>query len=163
MDRDKEHLNSLSSTMRLYADMRFKQLTLFLAWHTIAGAGIVNYGTDNFVGCFSVRIIIALASIFVIAVIWVMEYSATLFWDRIQKEAPEIWPVPDNRFLKIVNASTVVFTLYTATYLFWRWLSIQWGFNPWISGLLILIGVTFFLFGAISYFHLRHRKQSNKK
>jgi hypothetical protein len=42
-------------------------------------------------------------------------------------------------------------------------LSIQWGFNPWISGLLILIGVTFFLFGAISYFHLRHRKQSNKK
>jgi len=163
MDKNEEHLNRLSSTMRLYADIRFKQLTLFLAWHTIAGAGIVNYGTDKFIGSFSVRVVLSLASIFVIAVIWVMEYSATLFWDKIQKQAPEIWPVPDSRFLKYVNASTMGFSLYAATYLFWCWSSIQWGFNPWISGFLALIGFIFFLFGAVSYYNLRHGNQSNEK
>jgi hypothetical protein len=160
MEKKEEHLNRLSAIMQLYGDMRFKQLTLFLAWHTLAGAGIVNFGNNDFVGSLHVNAILALASILVTAVIWIMEISSTLFWDKMQKEAPEIWPIPDSKIMKIINASTAVFLLYAVNYGFWCWCSIKWDVEPWISYVLGTFGAFIFVFGVISYFNRRLKKQS---
>jgi hypothetical protein len=47
MSNDDARRAELGGNMRFYADMRFKQLTLFLAWLTLAGAGAAQYETQQ--------------------------------------------------------------------------------------------------------------------
>jgi hypothetical protein len=50
MSNDDARRAELGGNMRFYADMRFKQLTLFLAWLTLAGAGAAQYEIQQLIG-----------------------------------------------------------------------------------------------------------------
>lgn len=60
--------------MKFYGDMRFKQLTLLLAWMTIIGVIFSNFNKFNFLQYFELYFLII--SFFVITVLWIMEMSS---------------------------------------------------------------------------------------
>jgi hypothetical protein len=63
-------LSQLAENMRFYGDMRFRQLTLFMAAMTAVAGGIV--------GSIQYRWWIALGGLCITAVIWVMEVRSTI-------------------------------------------------------------------------------------
>ncbi len=160
MDKSEEQLNRLSDTMRLYAEMRFKQLTVFLAWLTLAGAGVVNFQSREFVGPLSLGAVLALATMLVTAVVWVMEVRSTLYWVAIREEEGQLWPRPKKAFLSCLNATNMVVLLYCCNYGFWCWSGFKWGINVWTIGVFAFIGFVIFLFTIINYWSLWFYKES---
>ena len=146
-----ERLSRISATLRFYGEMRFKQLTVFLAWLTLAGAGVVHFGAQEFVGSQSLRAILALATMFVTGVVWVMEVRSTMYWVTIRSEAPEVWPHTKKAFLPAINATNAVFFLYLVNYGFWCWCAFKWNVNFWIFVVFALIGFVIFLFTIVNY------------
>jgi hypothetical protein len=62
-------LSQLAENYRFFGDTRFKQLTLFVAAMSAAGAGVAQYP--------GIRWWIALGALFVTGVMWVAEVRAT--------------------------------------------------------------------------------------
>ncbi len=50
MGNNDKNLDQIAENMRFYTDMRFKQLTLLLAWLTIVAGGVAQYGEKILVG-----------------------------------------------------------------------------------------------------------------
>lgn len=148
---NEERLTRISEILRFYGEMRFKQLTVFLAWLTLASAGAVHFGGLEFVGAQSLRAIVAPATMFVTGVVWVMEVRSTMYFVSIRSEAPEVWPHTKKTFLPAINATNAVFLLYCVNYGFWCWCGFKWNINFWILLVFALAGFVIFLFTVINY------------
>lgn len=75
---DDARLSQLAENMRFYGDMRFKQLTLFMAAMTAVAGGITEAS--------QYRWWIALAGMCIAAVMWVMEVRSTINFSLISCE-----------------------------------------------------------------------------
>jgi len=154
MKDSEEQLSCLSATMRLYADMRFKQLTLLLAWLALTSAAIAHFSDQAFIDSLSLRVVLAVASMVATAVLWVMEVRSTLFWVAIRDKFPELWPRPQNVFLPFLNATNMVFFLYCFSYTFWWWCSLKWDANILLLVGFGVIGCLILVFTVINYWRL---------
>lgn len=141
----------MSETMRLYADMRFKQLTLLLAWLALTSAAIVHFSDQAFIDSLSLRVVLAVASMVVTAILWVMEVKSTLYWAAIRDKFRELWPRPQNVFLSFLNATNMVFFLYCSNYTFWWWCSLKWDANIPVLAVFGAIGCLILVFTVINY------------
>ena len=65
--------DQIAQNMRFYGDMRFKQLTLLLAWFAIAGTGVLQSDGEPIVSDIQLKPLIACASMLVLAILWIME------------------------------------------------------------------------------------------
>ena len=81
---DDTRLSQLAENHRFFGDMRFKQLTLFMAAMTTAAAGVMQFPGH--------RWWIALSALFVTAVMWVIEVRAALNGIAAHKAIPELFP-----------------------------------------------------------------------
>ena len=77
----------IAQNMRYYGEMRFKQLTLLLAWFTVVGAVIFlkNKQIENL--SFSIEIVLANASLLICSVLWIMEIRSTIYWVANREQA----------------------------------------------------------------------------
>jgi len=107
-------LEQQGENYRFYGDMRFKQLTLFMAAMTAAISGIGQANIDQWW--------LALASLSFTAVMWIMEVRSTVnaivIHDAIRKELPQLFP-EQRKFWPFLNASFAVVLLHAAFYMFW--------------------------------------------
>ena len=113
-DKSKE----LVANMRFYGDMRFKQLTLFMAWLTISVGGVAQFGETQIVNGTQLKGVIAVASMLFTAVLWIMEVRSSLYWVAHREEVRDLWPSPGNLRLGWLNATNSVFLLYAACLLY---------------------------------------------
>jgi hypothetical protein len=161
MRNEEARRRQLAENMRFYAEMRFKQLTLLLAWLTVAAAGVAQYGETDLVGGLGVRQVLAPAALLFTAVMWVMEVRAAVYWRVHRDEAGDLWPRPQNDSFSWINASNALLVLHIAIYSFWLWCASAWR-TPrgavWGSALL---GVLLLAFSVRSYW--KYRLQENKQ
>ena len=155
-DKDTEsHQN-----MRFYGDMRFKQLTLYLAWITVAVAGISQFGTDIFLSNASVKLVISFASMLITAVIWIMEISSTKYWVAFKENLSEKTPSSGIK-LKLFTATNATMFLYLVSYLFWFYAACTWDGNTIFLIIYAVIGLSIFIHNVLNYWPLwRHSKPS---
>ena len=159
---DYDHRDQIAQNMRFYGDMRFKQLTLQLAWLTIAGAGISQYGEKLIVSGIKLKLLLASASMLVAAVLWIMEIRSTLYWVAHREAFPMLWPQPKQIKMKWLNASNAALVLYTVIFGFWYWCALQWNcglLGKILGGVLIVV---LLLFSCVNYWHLWSHKESHK-
>lgn len=133
----------MAENFRFYGDMRFKQLSLFMAAMTAAGAGVIQ-ATGN-------RWHIALAALCVTAVMWVVEVRATLNAIAAHDAIPEVFPAQKIRFWPWLNSSWAVLFLHVACYALWLRCVWVWGAGRGPSYTGALVGLTLFVFSVISY------------
>lgn len=154
--------NELYQNMRFYGEMRFKQLTLFLAWLTIAGTGVSQSGEKLILDGASLQLIIGFASMLVTGIIWIMEISSTKYWISHREIQTKKWPA-SNRVWKQLSATNATILFYALTYSFWFYASIIWNGN---CIFLIIYGIVFILliiYTIINYLSIwRHGPNSTK-
>jgi hypothetical protein len=144
-------ISELVKNMRFYADMRFKQLTLLMAWLTIAAAGVATYGQNLLVGNLCVKQALALGSLLFTAVMWVMEVRATLYWKAHRDLVHNFWPRPKDDWFSRINATNALLVLYIAIYAFWLWCAWVWNAPRWATYILIIIGILLLFFSVWKY------------
>lgn len=157
MSTDEVTHTQLAENMRFYADMRFKQLTLLIAWLTLAGAGVAQYGEKLLVGSLCVRQALAVSAVIFVGVLWVMEIRASLYWRAHREKAPELWPRPEKDPLSWVNATNALFLFHIGVYLFWLYCAYMWCVGRLLIAILALIGTMIASFGVYSYRRFRLR------
>jgi len=150
----------IAENLRFYGDMRFKQLTLLMAWLTISGAGVMQSGKVEIVPDLQARVIIAMASIIVGSVLWVMEIRSSLSFVAHRSKFPDLWPRPENVAADQVNATNMVLILYCSHYLAWLWL-----LDNWIESYLLILSLSLFfsylvVFSILSYVPLWQHKEN---
>jgi hypothetical protein len=155
MGGDDTKRSQLAENMRFYADMRFKQLTLLLAWLTIAAAGVAVYGQNLLVGNLCVRQTLALGSLLFTAVMWVMEVRASLYWRANREAAPDLWPRPRNDCFSWINATNALLVLHITIYLFWLWCASAWNAPKLPIWVFISLGILLLIFSLYSYWSNR--------
>jgi hypothetical protein len=108
-------LSQLSENMRFFADMRFKQLTLFMAAMTAVAGGVVESS--------QYRWWIALGGLCITMVIWMMEVRSTMNFITVRDEcgnsAEHLWPRKKPKVFPWLTASRDVLLLYAGFYIFW--------------------------------------------
>lgn len=153
MGKDKEHVNVggpptvFAENMRFYGDMRFKQLSLFLAAMTAAGGGIAQLS--------AYRWWIALAALYVTAVLWVMETRSSLYGIANGKAAAGFWPRPQRMLFPWLSATLVVFFLYVGFYAFWLrciWAWYRCSFTFCVGS---VVGLLLFMYSCVNYWRQR--------
>ncbi len=122
----------IAESLRFYGDMRFKQLTLFMAAMTAAGAGVMQFSLG--------RWWIALAALFVTAVMWVVEVRATLNAIAAHDTIPEVFPKRSAMFWLWLNSSWAVLLLHMACYVVWLYCVGSWA----------LRGASFYIGGGLA-------------
>jgi hypothetical protein len=109
----------IAENMRFFADMRFKQLTLFVAAMTAVAGGIVV--------SMPYRWWIALGGLCITAVMWLMEIRSTINFVTNYNYAPELWPRKKPKLIGWLTASHDVAFLYAGSYLWWLICVKRWG------------------------------------
>ena len=153
-----ERRTQLGENMRFYGDMRFKQLTLLIAWLTLAGAGVAQYGEKVLVGSLCVKQGLALSAVIFVGVLWIMEIQASLFWRAHRDQARDLWPRPDNYPFGWVNSTNALFVLHLVLYVFWLYCAFVWSANLALVEILGVIGVFILVVGVYGYAKNRLRK-----
>lgn len=161
MSQNKIPENQIGENLRFYGDMRFKQLTLLMAWLTVAVAGIVEHGATQLTPSISVRVAIACVSMLFTGVLWVMETRATLYWAACYAKAPEIWPSPRKPFWPLLKATNVVLFLYASVYVFWLWLGLAWDLPLWCDGVLAALLLALIVFSVVNCRRASRERNAN--
>jgi hypothetical protein len=111
---DETRLTQLAENYRFFGDMRFKQLTLFIAAMTAVIGGIFQASTY--------RWWLAVAGLFITGVMWVMEVRSTMnavaIHDALLATNRDFFPT-QRKFWPWLNASFAVLLLHVAFYVFW--------------------------------------------
>lgn len=158
--------NQIGQNMLFYGEMRFKQLTLLLAWLTIAGAGIAQFGPKIIIGSIQLRLLLAVSSMLVVSVLWLMEISSTLYWVANREAYPELWPSPPKtkpeKLVNILNATNAVLVFYIILYWFWFCCAYQWGLSLIFTIIGIILGVILFIYSIIRYIHIWTYKETDR-
>jgi hypothetical protein len=151
----------LVENIRFYGEMRFKQLTLFMAGMTVLGAGVAQYPSSKLFDGLELRIVLAVAAMLFTGVIWIMEVRSTLQAIASREQAKEFWPRPKPKHFGSINATNAVLVLYIVSYGFWFWCAQQWG-TP-LPALLLCgpLGLILLIFSAVSYYPLWTYKESS--
>jgi hypothetical protein len=160
-NQDQGTLSQLAENYRFYGDMRFKQLTLFMAAMSAAIGGVIQ-SPDN-------RWSVGLAALFVTAVMWTMEVRSTVNaianHDALRKEQPSFFPNV-NRFWPWLNASFAVLSLHIAFYGFWLSRIRVWcpvcSISFWIG---VIVGLMLVIFSVGNYWRNRqfwHRQKHSR-
>ena len=139
---DDTKLTQLAENHRFYGDMRFKQLTLFMAAMTTAGAGVIQFPGN--------RWWIALGALFVAAVMWVIEVRAVLNGIAARKAIPEQFPSRPT-FWPWINASWVVLLLHVACYAVWLWCIRIWCPTCCSFYIGVFVGIMLLIFSVVNY------------
>jgi hypothetical protein len=147
----------LAENMRFYADMRFKQLTLFLAGLTLAAGGVAQYGTHQLVRAITIQQAVAVAAALLTAVMWVMELRASIYWRVHREEVPDLWPRPKGDPFALLNATNSLLVLHLTIYSFWLWAGHWWGVSDWLIYPLVALGVLLLTFSATCSWIYRFR------
>lgn len=150
-EKDEQRRQQIAENMRFYGDMRFKQLTLLMAWLTLAGAGVVQYGTAVVTGGTTVRQVLALATVLFTSVLWVMEVRSTVFWVANREAAPDLWPRPVRNAFRFVNATNAVLVLNMTVSVFWLWCAYEWHANMVLTVILTVLVAFLFVFSVYHY------------
>jgi hypothetical protein len=135
-----------AENFRFYGDMRFKQLTLFMAAMTAVGAGVMQFPEN--------RSWIALGGLFVTAVMWVVEVRATLNAIAAHNAIPEVFP-PHRAFMPWLNSSCAVLMLHIVCYGSWLWCVGAWCASPVPLYAGALIGPVLVVFSVVNYWRQR--------
>jgi dipeptide/tripeptide permease len=118
----KEEYKDLSDNMRHYANMRFAQLTIFVA---LTGALIVVNFSKDAPDSHLAKTVLKVAGIFIATMFWIMEERAADYWHHFRKRAVELEDLlgyrqykdrPTRRFLTATNASRAI---YVGVIVFW--------------------------------------------
>lgn len=144
---DHATLAQLGENMRLYVDIRFKQLTLLMAAMTAAGAGVAQYP--------SLRWWLALAGMGFTAVMWVMEVRSTLFSLAVRDAAPQLWPPVRPKIFPWITATLAVLLLHIAFYTSWLWCLRVWCRNCgwfWVG---LGVGLLLVTYSVLNYWPYR--------
>jgi len=132
-------LSQLAENMRFFADMRFKQLTVFMAAMTAVAAGVSQSN--------QYRWWIALGGLWITGVIWVMEIRSTINFIENYEKAKELWPRADSKLFPWLTASHAVLLLYAGFYAFWLCCIKKWGAACGVSFYIgLIVGVALLLF-----------------
>ena len=151
--------DQIAQNMRLYVDLRFKQLTLLIAWIAIIGAGISHFDDKIIVSDFELKLLLAIASMLITAVLWIMEIRSTLYWVAHRNSFPDLWPKPENAKIKWINASNAVLILYISIYFFWFRCTLQWGKSPVEKIVGGVVGISLLILSVINYWPLWKQDQ----
>lgn len=153
--------DQIAQNMRFYGEMRFKQLTLLLAWLSIVGVGVSQqFGEKAIISGIKLKLLLASASMLVVAVLWIMEISATLYWIAHREAFPSLWPQPKRFGINWLNASNAVLLLYIVVFGFWYWCAWQWSCGLLVKILGGLLGVVLLLFSCINYWRIWTHKEA---
>ena len=142
--------SQLAENVRFYGEMRFKQLTLFMAAMTAVAGGIAQFPQN--------RWWIALAGIYVTAVMWVMEVRSSLYGFAALKAAGKLWPSPEPKLFPWLTATLVVSFLYIGFYAFWLACVRLWCRTCASFYLGLVIDVALVAYITVNYWH--HRRVS---
>jgi hypothetical protein len=137
----------IAENFRFYGDMRFKQLSLFMAAMTAAAAGVVQYPPS--------RWWVALGKLYVAAVMWVVETRATLNAIAAHDAIPEVFP-QRKKFWPLLNSSWAVLSLHIAFYALWLLCIRAWAPNCKSFYVGLVGGITLLVFSGRNYW--RHRR-----
>ena len=140
-------LSQLAENHRFFGDMRFKQLTLFMAAMSAAGAGVMQFPGS--------RWWIALGALFVTGVMWVVEVRATLAGIAAHNAIPELFP-SRKIFWPWINSSWAVLSLHIGFYALWLACIRAWGPSASVSFCIgILVGLVLLIFSIVNYCYQR--------
>lgn len=149
--------SQIAENFRFYGDMRFKQLTLFMAAMTAAAAGVLQPS--------QIRWWIALGALYVAAVMWIVEVRSTLTAIAAHDAIPELSTRPDT-FWPLLNSSLAVLSLHIAGYVLWLLCVRAWWHSrvPFYIG--EAIGVGLLVYSGVNYWRHRYfwlaRKRSDR-
>jgi hypothetical protein len=144
---DDTRLSQLAENFRFFGDMRFKQLTLFMAAMSAAGAGVMQFPLS--------RWWIALGALFVTAVMWVVEVRGTLNGIAAHNAVPELFP-SRKIFWPWINSSWAVLSLHIGFYVLWLVCIRAWGPSACVSFCIgILVGLVLSVFSIVNYCYQR--------
>jgi len=144
---DDTRVSQLAEYHRFYGDMRFKQLTLFMAAMSAAGAGVMQFPER--------RWWIALGALFVTGVMWVVEVRATLAGIAAHNAILALFP--DRKiFWPWINSSWAVLSLHMGFYALWLATIRAWGPAACVSFYIgILAGLMLLSFSIVNYCYQR--------
>jgi hypothetical protein len=137
----------IAENFRFYGDMRFKQLTLFMAAMTAVVAGVMQFPCN--------RWWLALGGLFVTAVMWVVEVRATLNAIVAHNAIPEAFPQQQDKFWPWLNSSWSVLLLHIACYGLWLWCVRAWCSSRVLFYVGALAGLMLFVFSVVNYWQQR--------
>ena len=156
MDKN-ERSKELVANMRLYSDMRFKQLTIFMTWLTLSVGGVAQFGDKSIANGLNVNVLIACASLIFISILWIMEIKSTIYWAANREEVRCLWPslnIQYPRYLKFLSffdATNAILVLYTCTLFFWVFCLFNWLDYWWLSFAGIGILIFLIIFTVFNY------------
>jgi hypothetical protein len=134
---DSSVVNQIAENFRFYGDMRFKQLTLFMAAMTAASAGVIQSP--------AYRWWIALGALYFTGVMWVVEVRATLNAIAAHNAIPEVFP-EQKKFWPGLASSFAVLSLHIACFALWLSCVRAWGSGRvcFYIGSAVGLGLTWF-------------------
>ena len=136
-----------AENLRFYGDMRFKQLTLFMAAMTaIAGGILQNQWARSW---------IALAGLCFTGVMWVMEVRSTLYAIAASVPSPHSWPSPRPKLFPWLTASFVVLLLYVGFYMAWLVCLKRWCPTCTTFCVGLVVGAVLLVFSVVNYWAVR--------
>ena len=118
----KEEYKDLSENMRHYANMRFAQLTIFVA---LTGGLIAVLFNKDSLPSLPTKNVLKVVGIFIAVMFWIMEERAADYWHHFRKRAVELEDLlgyrqykgrPTRRLLTATNASRAI---YGGVIVFW--------------------------------------------
>jgi len=151
----------LAENLRFYADMRFKQLTLFVALLSLVAAGIGQFGDQVLFESIKIKEVLAVAAMLFTSVLWIMEVRSSIYWAAHKEKTDDLWCSPNNVSLSWLNASNSILVLYISVYSFWVTCTYFWFSNILITAISALVGFVLLLFSILNYIYLWHHKDNN--
>jgi len=141
----------LGENLRFYGDMRFKQLTLLMAWLSAAAFGVLSFNDKQPAQFAAIVMALPHVTLAFIAILWIMEVRSTIHWAAHRLAMPELWPTPKRPFWSILSASNAVALWYFLMFVSWLWLAHSWqapmcGIAAWS-----VVGVLLLIFNVVNY------------
>jgi hypothetical protein len=150
-DSEEALLKQLGDNLRFYADARFKQLTLYLAWITLLAGGLLQFSDKKMATDIALQHGMPAFAMLVTAVFWVLETRTTLYWRAHRDAIPAAWPRPPESIWAWFNATNAVWLLYATIYAAWMYVAVQLASPAPIVALSGLLGLAVAAFSVSSY------------
>lgn len=122
MGDPKDEYKDVSANMRQYGNMRFAQLTLFIA---LTASLLMGLFTSNPALSFLVRFVLKIGGLITTVVFWIMEERAADYWHHFRRRAVDLekqlgYKQYSTRPARtIVTATNAVRVFYSFMFLFW--------------------------------------------
>ena len=139
--------------LRYFGDMRFKQLTLFMGFMSVAVGGIVAVGDKSVIPGVNLRLVIAAIGLLFTSMLWVMEVRSTVAWSEVKSATAVTWPFYKYFFPLFINATSVVLGFYMVIYVFWAYCIFVLASKIFLSIVLICMFAILVVISVVNYSH----------